>query len=85
MSIYQKPYLISSLFSDQGMKYLTSNPDWRDLFDVVIVSARKPEFYRSRRPFRRAQEPTWDSVDKFEPGEVYQGGNLTDFTRLTGW
>ncbi|KAI7885017.1 HAD-superfamily hydrolase [Lichtheimia hyalospora FSU 10163] len=84
----KKTFLLtnSSLpFIDQGMKFLTSNPDWRDLFDVVIVSARKPEFYRSRRPFRRAQEPTWDSVNKFEPGEVYQGGNLTDFSRLTGW
>lgn len=67
------------------MRYLTSRKDWRDLFDCVIVLARKPEFYRSRRPFRRTREPTWSSVNKFEPGEVYQGGNLYDFSRLTGW
>ncbi|KAI8145840.1 HAD-superfamily hydrolase [Fennellomyces sp. T-0311] len=84
----KKTFLLtnSSLpFIDKGMQYITSSPDWRDLFDCVIVSARKPDFYRSRRPFRRAQEPTWDSVNKFEKGEVYQGGNLIDFTRLTGW
>ncbi|ORZ13673.1 5' nucleotidase family-domain-containing protein [Absidia repens] len=72
-------------FIDIGMKYLTSSPNWRDLFDCVIVSARKPDFYLSRRPFRRTREPTWDAVTKFEPGEVYQGGNLSDFSRLTGW
>ncbi|KAI9497803.1 5' nucleotidase family-domain-containing protein [Zychaea mexicana] len=84
----KKTFLLtnSSLpFIDKGMQYLTSSPDWRDLFDCVIVSARKPDFYRSRRPFRRVREPMWDPVHKFEKGEVYQGGNLTDFSRITGW
>ncbi|ORZ08872.1 HAD-superfamily hydrolase [Absidia repens] len=72
-------------FIDIGMRYLTSCPDWRDLFDCVIVSARKPDFYHSRRPFRRTREPTWDAVTSFEKGEVYQGGNLNDFSRLTHW
>lgn len=71
--------------SSTGMEHLTSSPEWRDLFDCVIVLARKPEFYRSHRPFRRVSEPTWDSVDAFEPGVVYQGGNLRDFSKLTGW
>ncbi|KAM3589439.1 hypothetical protein VKS41_000302 [Umbelopsis sp. WA50703] len=71
-------------YIDLGMKYLTSSPDWRDLFDWVIVSARKPEFYRTERPFRRTSEPTWNLVNKFEPGEVYEGGNLKDFSRFTG-
>ncbi|KAI8094409.1 HAD-superfamily hydrolase [Thamnidium elegans] len=84
----KKTFLLtnSSLsFIDKGMSYLTSSDDWMDLFDCVIVSARKPEFYRSCRPFRRANEPTWDRVGKFEPGQVYQGGNMKDFSRLTGW
>lgn len=72
------------LYSDPGMKYLTSSPDWRDLFDWVIVSARKPEFYRTERPFRRTSEPTWNLVNKFEPGEVYEGGNLKDFSKFSG-
>ncbi|KAF7726614.1 5'-nucleotidase domain-containing protein 3 [Apophysomyces ossiformis] len=70
---------------NKGMSYLTSRKDWSDLFDCVIVCARKPDFYRSHRPFRRIKKPTWSVVDKFEPGEVYQGGNLADFSRLTGW
>lgn len=72
-------------FIAKGMSYLTSSDDWMDLFDCVIVSARKPEFYRSCRPFRRANEPNWDKVEQFVPGEVYQGGNMKDFSRLTGW
>ncbi|KAJ2963030.1 hypothetical protein NQZ79_g2010 [Umbelopsis isabellina] len=71
-------------YIDPGMKYLTSSPDWRDLFDWVIVSARKPEFYRTERPFRRTSEPTWNLVNKFEPGEVYEGGNLKDFSKFSG-
>ncbi|ORY98062.1 HAD-superfamily hydrolase [Syncephalastrum racemosum] len=71
-------------FISTGMEHLTSSPEWRDLFDCVIVLARKPEFYRSHRPFRRVSEPTWDSVDAFEPGVVYQGGNLRDFSKMTG-
>lgn len=72
-------------FISKGMGYLTSSDDWRDLFDCVIVNARKPEFYRSYRPFRIAHEPNWDSVLRFEPGQIYQGGNIKDFERLTGW
>lgn len=84
----KKTFLLTnstSAFISKGMSYLTSSNDWRDLFDCVIVSARKPEFYRSYRPFRRVNEPYWDKVDEFKPGEIYQGGNMKDFSRLTGW
>jgi len=30
---------------DKGMKHLTKMVDWVDLFDVVVVQARKPKFY----------------------------------------
>jgi hypothetical protein len=34
------------------MKYLVGD-DWRELFDVVIVQARKPKFFTERsRPLR---------------------------------
>lgn len=84
----KKTFLLTNssfAFISKGMSYLTSSDDWMDLFDCVIVSAKKPEFYRSHRPFRRAHEPNWDSVNEFVPGEVYQGGNMKDFARLTGW
>ncbi|KAI9594731.1 HAD-superfamily hydrolase [Syncephalis fuscata] len=40
-------------FVDRGLAYITGRHDWRDLFDVCIVNAAKPVFYRGRRPFRR--------------------------------
>lgn len=41
---------------NKGMKYLVGD-DWRDLFDVVIVQARKPKFFTEHsRPLR------WKSV-----------------------
>lgn len=49
--------MISFLFplsfnSNKGMKYLVGD-DWRDLFDVVIVQARKPKFFTEHsRPLR---------------------------------
>lgn len=72
-------------YSDAGLQYITSSSEWRDLFDWVIVSSRKPDFYRSERPFRRTSEPTWNAVTEFEPGKVYEGGNLKDFSRFTGF
>ncbi|RKP27989.1 HAD-superfamily hydrolase [Syncephalis pseudoplumigaleata] len=41
-------------FVDRGLAYITGCKDWRDLFDVCIVNAMKPAFYRGRRPFRYA-------------------------------
>lgn len=38
-------------FVDHGMRFLVG-PGWRELFDVVIVSAQKPHFYKADSPFR---------------------------------
>ncbi|KAI8984441.1 5' nucleotidase family-domain-containing protein [Mycotypha africana] len=84
----KKTFLLTNstaAFIEKGMSYLTSSNDWRDLFDCVIVGARKPDFYRSHRPFRRVLEPNWTTVEKFERGEIYQGGNMRDFAQLTGF
>ncbi|KAJ1981616.1 hypothetical protein H4R34_001998 [Dimargaris verticillata] len=80
-------------FVDKGLSVVTGTAEWRDLFDVVIVSSGKPQFYNSRRPFRRIETrfsqpnapPVWSYVDDLLPGEVYQGGNLHLFSRFTGW
>lgn len=32
--------------------------DWRDFFDVIIVSAGKPGFFTSGRPFRSIAQAT---------------------------
>eukprot|EP00118_Oscarella_pearsei_P021820 m.248090 g.248090 ORF g.248090 m.248090 type:complete len:504 (+) comp40281_c1_seq20:515-2026(+) len=76
-------------FVNEGMNFLVGE-DWRDLFDVIIVKARKPEFYNDDdKPFRPQEPtgdtPTWRRISRFEPGGVYQEGNVYQFTALTGW
>ncbi|KAB0396966.1 hypothetical protein E2I00_009326 [Balaenoptera physalus] len=42
-----------SSFVDKGMRYIVGK-DWRDLFDVVIVQAEKPNFFSDKwSPFRK--------------------------------
>ncbi|KAI9230947.1 MAG: HAD-superfamily hydrolase, partial [Piptocephalis tieghemiana] len=85
-------------FVDKGLAYVTGRDDWRDLFDLTIVRSAKPTFYRSNQPFRMIIPPkssspdaasvaqaTWGRVSGFQPGAVYQGGNLRDFSQWTGW
>ncbi|KAJ1961045.1 hypothetical protein IWQ62_004004 [Dispira parvispora] len=80
-------------FVDKGLSVITQTNNWRDLFDVVIVSSGKPNFYTSKRPFRRvdtrfssSKSPAaWSYVDGLIEGEVYQGGNLNLFSQFTGW
>ena len=61
--------------SDKGMNFLIGS-DWRDLFDVVIVQARKPKFFTDHsRPFRiydlNQSTHVWDRVTQLEKGNVY--------------
>eukprot|EP00069_Balaena_mysticetus_P005747 bmy_04801T0 len=47
----KKMFLITnspSSFVDKGMRYIVGK-DWRDLFDVVIVQAEKPNFFNDKR------------------------------------
>jgi len=76
-------------FVDKGMKHLVG-PDWRDLFDVIVTDARKPQFFNDiQRPFRCIDisngYPTWSQVNQFEPGKVYSEGNIKLFARFTEW
>ena len=54
---------------------------WRDLFDIVIVSARKPGFFFERYPlFEVVDEETGllrPSRKGLDPGTVYFGGNAS--------
>lgn len=77
-------------FVNKGMTHAMQSPDWRDLFDVVIVGARKPSFYsEANRPFRLlnsdAMTASWSRVTELVPGKVYQQGNVNDFIGMTGW
>ena len=38
------------IFRDAGMKHMVGEK-WVDLFDVVIINARKPNFFTSQKRF----------------------------------
>ncbi len=57
-------------------------PSWRNYFDVVVCSAQKPEFFTSENPFWELDTATGRRIRRaelFEPGRIYEGGNLVDF------
>ncbi|XP_072255111.1 5'-nucleotidase domain-containing protein 3 [Pyxicephalus adspersus] len=87
----KKMFLITnspSSFVDKGMNFIVGK-DWRDLFDVVIVQAEKPNFFNDkRRPFRKVTDRgvlLWDKIHQLEKGKIYKQGNLFEFLKLTGW
>ena len=64
--------------------------DWRDLFEIVVVQARKPKFFTQQsRPFRKfniaGDRMTWDRVSKLEKGKVYMEGTVFELLKMTGW
>lgn len=58
--------------------------DWRDLFDLVIVSAAKPGFFRKDRPFVRLDEDgkPQEEVEMPSWGGVFSGGSRTALMKL---
>jgi hypothetical protein len=62
-------------------RFLPEGSSWRDLFDIVIVSARKPAFFSERNPlFEVVDEETGllrPSRRGLDPGSVYFGGNAS--------
>jgi hypothetical protein len=65
-------------YVDAGMRYVIG-PDWRESWDVVIVSAGKPSFYTdSAKPFREVSSRT--GRVKFK--KVRSKQELTSTTRI---
>ena len=62
-------------------RFLPKGSTWRDLFDIVIVSARKPGFFFEKYPlFEVVDEETGllqPSRKGLDPGKVYYGGNAS--------
>ena len=57
------------------MRYILGD-HWRDIFDAVMVNAKKPRFFTHRLRHFREFHPgegtlSWDEVAKFEKGKVY--------------
>ena len=59
--------------------YLPAPMTWRDLFDVVIVDARKPAFFNGHQPAYRVEDETTGLLQPYrgllERGRVYAGGD----------
>ncbi|XVE98657.1 hypothetical protein REPUB_Repub03eG0125900 [Reevesia pubescens] len=81
-------------FVDGGMQFMLQDSmgnrdSWRELFDVVIAKANKPEFYTSEHPFRcydtEKDTLAFTKVDKFLPNKIYYHGSLKSFLQITKW
>lgn len=71
----------SAIMSHALAPDLEPGETWRDLFDLVIVSANKPSFFEQQNPFYRVVDeeagllqPHFGSL---QSGHVYFGGNAT--------
>ncbi|KAH9193568.1 hypothetical protein AeNC1_004467 [Aphanomyces euteiches] len=75
-------------YIDAGLRYMVGN-DWRELFDLVLVSAKKPDFYTRSRMFRlfdiEKRQVQWQAVTEFLPSKVYTQGSLRQLIVLTDW
>ena len=69
-----------------GMSYMFGD-DWRTLFDIIIVNAKKPSFFSHKnRPFRvyspKSGRLKWQRVLTLEKGRIYSGvskQNISNF------
>jgi HAD superfamily 5'-nucleotidase-like hydrolase len=94
----KKVFLLSNSsygFIDAGMRYLLEGflkerkmDSWLNLFDVVIVNAKKPLWYNRPGKFRKVDTETGAlsilPISEFVPGEVYAHGSLDEFHNLLG-
>lgn len=77
-------------YTDRMMTFLLGDAleqyrSWTLYFDVVIVGARKPLWFKGDEPFFELRgDKVLGNVGRLERGRVYQGGNVKDFERLTG-
>ena len=68
-------------------RYLPAGMTFRDLFDVVIVGARKPEFFSSRNPFFEVTSEDGllrPVVGPIQSGKAYFGGNAAGVEQFLG-
>jgi len=65
-------------------------PSWKNYFDFIITGGSKPGFFSDQRPFLQIDGSSEENTvlgeaAELERGKIYQGGNLNDFERLTGF
>ena len=77
----------SAMMSWAFDRYLPAGMTWRGLFDVVIVGARKPEFFSHSAPLFEVVSDDGllrPTVHGLEPGKAYMGGHAVLVERLLG-
>lgn len=77
-------------YTDKTLSYAIGNKqDWKELFDVVICSAQKPDWFKTKKPFRlwniADNRPSITPVGQLSKGQVYVGGSCAALERATGW
>ncbi len=69
-------------------RHLQGNTTWRDVFDLVIVSAAKPAFFSEQRPLYRVVDEDQALLQPhhgdLEPGAVYFGGSAIQIEEHLG-
>lgn len=75
-------------YTDHALSFIIGR-DWRDIFDVVMCSANKPNFYNTKHPFREwnvsVNRMSSLPVSKLVKGSVYVHGSCHALHRFTGW
>jgi len=67
--------------------FLTGGKTWRDLFDLVIVDAVKPDFFTAQNPYYEVVSENGHllkTLREIRRDRVYQGGNANAIERLFG-
>ncbi len=79
---YYTRELCSYLFDDA----LPGTQTWRDVFDLVVVDAKKPGFFRKSKAFVELDDDgrARGEVDQPEWGGVYSGGSRASLMKLFG-
>ena len=65
-------------------RFLPAGTTWRELFDVVIVGARKPEFFTTQNPFFEVATEEGllrPAVGELKKGRAYLGGSAVELER----
>lgn len=80
-------FLISGSSIDYAsmIAHYVLGPDWRDYFDMIICTAKKPGFFTGDRPFRElegADDGEEVPAHKLHIDETYSGGNWSDLLSL---
>lgn len=81
-------------YTNQIMSYLLNNrlkeyQHWTSYFDIIIVGANKPGFFSMESPFEllnttnNQAKPLSPSINSFIKGEIFYGGNILEFERLS--